>query len=282
MDKLIKKIRLSAKMNQEQFANALGTTVLSINRWENNKTYPNKMAQANLLKFCKKYNIDLFSFIVDELKKEKENSLILYHGSKSGIKGDIAPTSRSKCDFGKGFYLGTEPSQPLTLICDEENPVFYTVEIDITELKVLTVDISLDWAMLIAYHRGYLEEVKGSKLYEKYSTMSKGYDVIVGYIANDRMYKVMKSFFENEITDVALFNSLSVLELGKQYVAITPKACKQIKILKEKVLSSLELGILKERSYINREEGINSTEEILKKYRREGKYFDEIVGDESE
>ena len=72
MDKLIKKIRLSAKMNQEQFANALGTTVLSINRWENNKTYPNKMAQANLLKFCKKYNIDLFSFIVDELKKKKK------------------------------------------------------------------------------------------------------------------------------------------------------------------------------------------------------------------
>ena len=39
MDKLIKNIRLEAKMNQEQFAKALGTTVLSINRWENGKTY---------------------------------------------------------------------------------------------------------------------------------------------------------------------------------------------------------------------------------------------------
>ena len=41
----------------------------------------------------------------------------LYHGSKSGIVGEIAPTSRDVCDFGKGFYMGTERTQPLTLIC---------------------------------------------------------------------------------------------------------------------------------------------------------------------
>ncbi len=39
MDKLIKAIRQSAGMNQEQFAKALGTTALSINRWENGKTH---------------------------------------------------------------------------------------------------------------------------------------------------------------------------------------------------------------------------------------------------
>ena len=108
--------------------------------------------------------------------------------------------------------------------------------------------------------------------------MAKGYDVILGYIANDRMYRVMKSFFEKEITDVALLHSLSALDLGRQYVAITEKACKQIKILSEKILSPLELGILKERSIVRREEGIALTENILKQYRREGKYFDEIIG----
>lgn len=48
----------------------------------------------------------------------KDNRLILFHGSKSGIRGKIAPISREKCDFGAGFYMGTEPMQPLTLICD--------------------------------------------------------------------------------------------------------------------------------------------------------------------
>lgn len=38
--------------------------------------------------------------------------IILLHGSKSGIEGMIAPNSREKCDFGKGFYMGTEQTQP--------------------------------------------------------------------------------------------------------------------------------------------------------------------------
>jgi len=37
--------------------------------------------------------------------------MILYHGSKSGIKGDIAPKSRDACDFGQGFYMGDLPDQ---------------------------------------------------------------------------------------------------------------------------------------------------------------------------
>lgn len=32
----------------------------------------------------------------------------LYHGSKSGLTGTIAPVSRDVCDFGRGFYMGTE------------------------------------------------------------------------------------------------------------------------------------------------------------------------------
>lgn len=35
---------------------------------------------------------------------------------KSGIHEAIAPVSRERCDFGKGFYMGTERTQPLTLI----------------------------------------------------------------------------------------------------------------------------------------------------------------------
>ncbi len=51
------------------------------------------------------------------------NETVLYHGSKNGIKGDAAPISRDKCDFGKDFYMGTEKLQPLTLVCSYENAV---------------------------------------------------------------------------------------------------------------------------------------------------------------
>ena len=277
MDKLIKTIRQTAGISQEQFAKELGTTALSVNRWENGKPQPNKMAQTQLFEFCKKRNIDLFDYIVNQIKRNANDELIVYHGSKKGLTGNIQPTSRKACDFGKGFYLGTDPAQPLTLICDEEKPVLYSMKFDLTDLKVLKIEMGIEWAMLIAYYRGYMDEVKGSAIYKKYEKMADGYDVILGCIANDRMYRVMKSFFEKGITDVALIHSLSALDLGLQYVCKTQRACEKLEIIDKKELTDLELAILRDKSFVRRQEGIDLTEEILLKYRREGKFFDEIL-----
>ena len=278
MKDLIKAIRSAANMNQEQFAATLGTTALSINRWENGKTIPNRMAQTQLYNFCKEHAIDVAQLIIDtKAYGDTDNKLVLYHGSKKGIVGDIAPISRDECDFGSGFYMGTNTLQPLTLVCNEDKPKFYTVELDMTGLKVLTVEIGMDWAMLIAYYRKEMESAKGTPIYEKYAHMADGYDVIIGYIANDRMYTELSRFFNRTLTDVALINCLSALDLGKQYVAISEKACKQIKILKEEPLSQLELSLLKDMSAERRKEGIALAEEIEVKYRREGKFFDEIL-----
>ena len=278
MKDLIKAIRFAANMNQEQFASALGTTPLSINRWENGKTLPNRMAQTQLYNFCKEHAIDVAQLIIDtKAYGDTDNKLVLYHGSKKGIVGDIAPISRNECDFGSGFYMGTNTLQSLTLVCNEDKPKFYTVELDMTGLKVLTVEIGMDWAMLIAYYRKEMESAKGTPIYEKYAHMADGYDVIIGYIANDRMYTELSRFFNRTLTDVALINCLSALDLGKQYVAISEKACKQIKILKEEPLSGLELSLLKDMSAERRKEGIALAEEIEVKYRREGKFFDEIL-----
>ena len=278
MKELIKAIRSAANMNQEQFASALGTTPLSITRWENGKTMPNRMAQTQLYNFCKERELDVVEIIVNAKEYTDENhKLVLYHGSKKGIDGDIAPISRGECDFGKGFYMGTTTLQPLTLVCNEDKPKFYAVELATTDLKVLTVDIGMDWAMLIAYYRKEMESAKGTPVYEKYAHMADGYDLIIGYIANDRMYTELSRFFNRTLTDVALINCLSALDLGKQYVAVSEKACKQIKVLKEYPLSQLELALLKDMSAERRKEGIALAEEIEVKYRREGKFFDEIL-----
>ena len=278
MKDLIKAIRTAVNMNQEQFASALGTTALSINRWENGKTLPNRMAQTQIYNFCRERAIDVAELIVNtKVYTDNDNRMVLYHGSKKGIDGEISPISRSECDFGKGFYMGTNTLQPLTLVCNEEKPKFYTVELDMTGLKVLTVEIGMDWAMLIAYYRKEMESAKGTPIYEKYAHMADGYDVIIGYIANDRMYTELSRFFNKTLTDVALINCLSALDLGKQYVAISDRACKQIKIIKEEPLSQLELSLLKDMSAERRREGIALAEEIEVKYRREGKFFDEIL-----
>lgn len=203
--------------------------------------------------------------------------IILYHGSKSGIDGAIAPKSRDKCDFGKGFYMGTEQTQPLTLICNYPDAKIYTLSVDLSGLKIMDIEVGLDWALLVAYNRGKMEAVKGTSIYNRYADFDKSCDMVVGYIANDRMFVVLDCFFNGEITDLALMNSLSALKLGKQYVAKTEKACKNIKIIEEQEINEEQREKLKYESEINRSKGIELAESICRKYRREGRFFDEIL-----
>ncbi len=203
--------------------------------------------------------------------------ITLYHGSKTGINGEIAPVSRRYCDFGKGFYMGTDPKQPLTLICNYPKARIYTLSVELSNLKILNVEVGLEWALLVAYNRGKMESVKDSEIYRRFEKMAKGYDMIIGYIANDRMFVVLDRFFEGEITDSALINSLSALKLGKQYVALTDRACKKIKIVKEQAISEENRIKLKKESEANRFKGITLADEICRKYRREGRFFDEIL-----
>lgn len=66
--------------------------------------------------------------------------------------------------------------------------------------------------------------------------MTKDKDLVIGSIANDRMFFVIDNFFIGNITDATLINSLSALELGKQYVAVTQKGCDAVRIEKIPVL----------------------------------------------
>ena len=276
MQDLIKTIRKKMNLSQEQLAALIGISPVTVNRWENEKAKPSLMAQKQLYDICVSHKLDLADYIV-EREQIHENRSVLYHASRFGISGNIQPISRSRCDFGKGFYMGTDPIQPLTLVYNEKNPVFYTLDFNTENLSVLDVEMGIDWAMLIAYYRGYMNDKTGSVVYEKYAHMADGCDVIVGYIANDRMYQVLTDFFERRITDTALIGSLSALKLGRQYVAITQKACDQIRIIKERPLQKLDLMILKDRSKIRRREGIELADRIVTEHRRDGRYFDEIV-----
>lgn len=207
----------------------------------------------------------------------KSSEITLYHGSKSGIRGAIAPISRARCDFGKGFYMETDRTQPLTLICNYPDARIYTLSVDLSNLKILDVEVGLDWALLIAYNRGKMDSMKHSIIYNRFENLSKDCDIIIGYIANDRMFVVLDRLFNGEITDMALINSLSALKLGKQYVALTEKACKKIKILDERKLTEHDRDKLKQESEANRSKGIAMADEICRKYRRDGRFFDEIL-----
>ena len=283
MDELIKQIRSYLNLNQEELAKLLRVSFATVNRWENGHAVPGKLAQAALYELCQKKDIPVREMILNRVREAAKTiatgseRTILYHGSKSGISGSIQPKSRSRCDFGKGFYMGTEPEQALTLICDYDKSKFYIVSIDTEELEILDIPANLDWAMIVAYHRGRMDSIQGTSLYEKYYDMTRDKDLIVGSIADDRMFYVIDNFFIGNITDTALIHSLSALELGRQYVAVTQKACDAIRIECEISLSHLERQFLKDLANENRSKGVSFANEICRNYRREGLFFDEIL-----
>ena len=283
MQDLIKKIRSHMDMNQTEFAELLNVTFATVNRWENGRALPNKLAQDKIYDLCKEDDVPVYDMVLEKIEavsgsiELEKGRVLLYHGSKAGIEGNVEPKSRKQCDFGEGFYMGTDPSQALTLICDYESAKFYVVSISVDNLAVLDVPANLEWAMIVAYHRGRMEKIKGTPFYSKYQEMTKDKDLVIGSIANDRMFFVIDNFFIGNMTDAALINSLSALELGKQYVAVTQKGCDAVRIEKEIPISYLEKLFMKEVSEANRVKGSSLANDICRNYRREGLFFDEIL-----
>lgn len=283
MQAILPEIRTRLNVSQDDLAKMIGVSFATVNRWENGHSRPNKAVQLRLYDLCKEHSVNLEEILMQKIRntvsgiQNDSGRVILYHGSKSGITGPIAPISRDRCDFGKGFYMGTDPYQPLTLISDFEQSRFYIVSLDLSDLKILQVKADLEWAMLVAFFRGKMESAKGTALYERYARMTDGCDVIIGSIADDRMFYVLDNFFLGNITDKALVMSLSALQLGQQYVAINGKSCQQIAIEAEIELSWLEKVFLRDLSEANRVKGINLANEICRDYRREGRFFDEIL-----
>ena len=270
-------------MSQTEFAKQLNVTFQTVNCWENGRALPDKLAQSKMFDLCKEKQLPVYDMILKKITDKSKamkldsNRVLLYHGSKSGIEGTIEPKSRKQCDFGKGFYMGTDSGQTLTLICDYEKSKFYIVSVSTENLALIEVPADIDWAMLVAYHRGKMEKIDGTPFYNKYRDMTQDKDLIIGNIANDRMFFVIDNFFVGNVTDMALVNSLSALQLGKQYVVISQKGCDAVRIEAEVELSYLERLFIKEIAEENRARGISLANDICKNYRREGMYFDEIL-----
>ena len=201
----------------------------------------------------------------------------LYHGSKSGINGEIAPTSRSVCDFGRGFYMGTEKTQPLTLISHGESPKFYEIDYDVEGLRVHRFEPGLDWAMFVAWNRRAIPERIRSYYDERFVPIAQSNDVIVGKIANDRMVVVLDWFFQGFISDVGLLASLQALNLGDQYCAMTKAACERVRIVSEKALSPYECEALCVKSENQRRVAVRMVDRIRMLHRRDGMSFQEII-----
>ena len=102
-------------------------------------------------------------------------------------------------------------------------------------------------------------------------------DVIIGWIADDKIATVYEYFIKGFITDICLFECLRLVDYGKQVVIKTKKGLTCIKekykyeLLEEDKKKSIEWNKLKKKDIDNR------IEELRIKYRGIGNYVDECL-----
>ncbi len=207
MQAVFKSIREYLNMDRAEFSAYINVPENTVELWENGEAVPEISVQERLCGLCESGGIPVYDMTLSRIEKAAEavntrtDRLVLYHGSKSGIRGNIEPKSRPQCDFGRGFHMGTDPAQVLTLICDYDESKLYIISLDIGDLAVASIPADIDWAMFIACNRGRMEKIKGTSFYNKYKNMGSGSDVTAGNIANDRMFFVMDNFFMKLLTE---------------------------------------------------------------------------------
>ncbi|NLB81782.1 MAG: helix-turn-helix transcriptional regulator [Clostridiaceae bacterium] len=69
-DEILKTIRKELNITQEQLARELNVSFSTLNRWENNRNTPSKLARMRLVEYCTKKSIS--SDIISELERVQD------------------------------------------------------------------------------------------------------------------------------------------------------------------------------------------------------------------
>lgn len=203
----------------------------------------------------------------------------MYHGSRGGLHGEIKPDSRPRCDFGSGFYMGTNPEQVKGLIVEHANPVIYSMKLhlsDIRKERILRLD-KMDWVYTVIACRNRVKGFAQTALAKRCMEQLADCDVCIGPIADDRMIEAMRRFENYVLTDKGLEACLQSVDYGEQIVAKTETACKAIEILSENPLIGKELEEAVTYTQKKRFESHGVVERMQLQYQRDGKYLNELL-----
>lgn len=131
--------------------------------------------------------------------------MILYHGSNMIIDKPITTKSRESVDFGKGFYTTDIKSQAI----DWTKKVRSLGEDGIVSIYELDDDIFLDKSINIknfdSYSKEWLHYVTSCRKEE----IVPFYDVIIGSMADDRVYNSIELYINGFISEDEALKRLS-------------------------------------------------------------------------
>ncbi len=156
--------------------------------------------------------------------------MILYHGSNTIVEKPKLVEQNRFLDFGYGFYTTTNKDQAenfskKVIVRRGGKPIMNIYEFDDnahTDLIVKRFSApDEEWLDFVSAHRN------GSYEGEKY-------DVIIGAVANDDVYRTLQVYSSGLLTKEQALEALKVKKLFNQYVFATEKALDSLKFVEAK------------------------------------------------
>ena len=274
----LKLIREMFELSQEEMSLSIDIDKKTITRIENDENYPTNETLEKIYNYAYKKGIKINKIKEMMYKEENPKSKIIFHGSKNIIEGEISPNyGRVNNDFGNGFYCGESIEQTTSFVSRFQDSSIYILKFDNKNLKCEFFDVNQEWMLAVAYFRGKLKEYENNEIIKNIIEKVKNSDYVIAPIADNRMFRIIDRFIDGEITDEQCKHCLAATNLGNQYVFLTEKATSKISILERCYIARAE----REFYYKQKEEDVNDSDNKVKfaliKYKREGKYIEEIL-----
>lgn len=167
--------------------------------------------------------------------------ITVYHGSSEIIKKPQFGIGKDYNDYGIGFYCTEHVELAKEWACTEDADGFVNkYEIEISALRILNLSSEeytiLHWLAILMQHRKVRLSTPVMKrgcewLAEYFLPDIKGYDIIVGYRADDSYFSFARAFVNNEISLNQLSYAMRLGKLGEQLVLKSKKAFDKIRFV---------------------------------------------------
>ncbi len=274
----IKSIQSILDISQSNLADELHMKQSVLSKFESGDNRPTPQILERIYSFAFSKNIRLHKlqemFWRDNLEK---NNVLLFHGAKDSIHGKISiHKGRSNNDFGQGFYAGENYDQAVSFVSSYNNSSVYFLNFNRTNLVEKRCSVDQEWMLTIAYYRGSLGQYESHPKVQKLIQQSRDCDYIIAPIADNRMFQIINSFIEGDITDEQCRHSLAASNLGMQYILLSEKAVSQLKIIEHCYISSNEKEHYQTLRTQETKLGKDKVKIAKTQYRGKGHYIDEI------